>query len=567
MSIFKSFVSRYPMQALVLVVALLLSGLAGSVGLSAVLPVLNIASAKDDAAEQTEIERVLVEFLAEVGIAPDLSVLLTIIVLAASLKAALVFFAEVRIGYISADIATDLRMRLLRAVLGSRWRYFTTHSPGKLANSMGTEAFRASLGFVTGVKLVALSIESLVYAFFAVAISLTATGLSLVAGLFVLLVSRGLVRIAREGGVRQTYWYERLLTSMTDTLQSVKGFKAMGREHLATTVLSEDTEQLRGALRREKLGTAALESAQEPLYAVVVAIGIYVAVAVFEVDFLKFGFLIVVLINLLKQLGKVQKQFQRLQVYESAYWAIEEKIGIAEAEAEPRGGERESLLEESIRLDDVSFSYGEGDVLQGVSLEIPARRLTCLVGGSGSGKSTVTDLVMGLIQPRAGRVLVDEVDLAELDLGSWRRQIGYVPQENLLLHASVRTNLTLGEGEADDERCERALRAAGAWDFVAALPEGLDSSVGERGTRLSGGQRQRVLIARALLWRPRLLILDEATSSLDPESDRAIAETLRGLSRELTVLAVAHQSALTAAADHCYRLQHGRLVDEAPAAS
>ncbi len=564
MSIFRSFVARYPGQSVVLVLALLLSGLAGSVGLSAVLPVLNIAF-DSDSADQGAVERVLTDALASAGIEPNLAVLLGIIVIAVFFKAVLVFFAEVRIGYIAADVATDLRMRLLRAILRSKWSYFTQHSPGKLANSMSTEAFRASRAFVTGVKLVALAIESLVYASFALAVSATATLLSIVAGTLILLASRSLVRIARDGGNRQTIWYRQLLSTLTDTLQSVKSFKSMGREYLADEVLAEDTEQLRKALKREELGVAAMESALEPMYGIVIALGLWVSVMVFDVEMTTITFLVIVLANLLKQVGKLQKQYQRLQTYESAYWAMEDNIDVALSEAEPKGGRDESGLAQEIRLEKVDFAYANVPVLQGVSLKIPARTLTCLVGESGSGKSTITDLVMGLIRPDAGRVFVDGVDLTTLDLARWRHQIGYVPQENLLLHASVRLNLTLGDPGVDDEMAERALRAADAWDFVSALADGLETTVGERGTLLSGGQRQRILIARALLWRPRLLILDEATSSLDPESDRAIAATLKALSRELTVLVVAHQSALTEAADHVYRLERGRMDARAEA--
>lgn len=566
MSIFRSFVSRYPAESVVLVVALLLSGLVGGVGLSAVLPVLDIAADKNPE-EQSAVARVLTDFLASVGIPATLGMLLGIIVCAVFFKALLVFFAEVRIGYIAADISTDLRMRLLRAIMRSRWSYFTRHSPGKLANSMGTEAYRASLAFITGVRLVALAIESVVYASFALAVSATATGLSIIAGVFILLASRVLVRIAREGGVRQTLGYRRLLSTLTDTLQSAKSFKAMGREYLADDVLAEDTEELRRALKREELGKAGMESALEPMYAAVIAVGLYVAISVFQVELTTITFLVVILANLLKQLGKLQKQYQRLQTYESAYWAMEENISVAEAEAEPESGAEDVALREGIRLEHVDFAYGEVPVLEDLSLEVPAPGLTCLVGGSGAGKSTITDLVLGLIRPDAGTVTVDGVDFRSLDLAAWRHSVGYVPQENLLLHASVRLNVTLGDESVDDARIEEALRAARAWEFVSSLAEGLDTSVGERGTLLSGGQRQRLLIARALLWKPRLLILDEATSSLDPEADRAIAGTIREIARELPVLVVAHQSALTSTADRVYRLEGGRVVSSGAAAS
>ena len=137
--------------------------------------------------------------------------------------------------------------------------------------------------------------------------------------------------MGRDGGVLQTQWYRQLLASLTDTLQSVKSFKAMGREHLADNVLSEETSALRGALRREALATASLESAQEPMYALVIAGGIYFAFSLFDVQMATATFLILVLANLLKQVGKVQKQYQRMAIYESAFWALDETITMPRA--------------------------------------------------------------------------------------------------------------------------------------------------------------------------------------------------------------------------------------------
>ncbi|MEE4360813.1 MAG: ABC transporter ATP-binding protein [Pseudomonadales bacterium] len=557
MAIFRSFATRYPVQSVILILALLLAGVASSVGLSALLPLLNVAFDGGGETERGEFEQKVVDLLAALGVEPTLGVLLGVIVGAVFLKSTMVMFAETRIGYIAADVATELRMRLLQAVLRSRWTYFAGQSPGKLANAMSTEAYRASLAYVMGVRVIALSIESSIYAFFAFAVSAQATLLAIGAGVIILLVSRRLVQMGRDGGVLQTHWYRQLLSSLTDTLQSVKSFKAMGREHLADHVLSEETGSLRSALKREALATAALESAQEPMYAIVIAAGIFIALSFFDVQMATVTFLVLVLANLLKQVGKVQKQFQKMVVYESAYWSLNETIDTARAQAEPAAGSLAPTLQDSIRLEDVTFSYGEHDILSGAKVEIPAGQLTCLVGESGSGKTTITDLVMGLVRPTRGKVFVDGVDLAQIDLAAWRHQIGYVPQENLLLHASVLRNVTLGDDSVPEADVERALRAAGAWDFISVLPEGIRTVVGERGTRISGGQRQRIMIARALVGAPKLLILDEATSALDPESDRAIAETLRALTGELTILVVSHHSTLTSLADRVYRIERG----------
>ncbi len=169
-------------------------------------------------------------------------------------------------------------------------------------------------------------------------------------------------------------------------------------------------------------------------------------------------------------------------------------------------------------------------------------------------------MITGLLQPESGQIWIDDTRLDELDPKQWRRMIGYVPQENLLLHDTVLNNVTLGDKDLSEADAERALHEAGAWDFVSAMNAGMRTMVGERGAKLSGGQRQRIMIARALVHRPRLLILDEATSALDPESERAIARSLASLRGELTILAISHQPALVKSADVVYRLEQGSAV-------
>jgi len=268
--------------------------------------------------------------------------------------------------------------------------------------------------------------------------------------------------------------------------------------------------------------------------------------------------------KILKKTGRVQRSYQKMAVCESAYWAIQKTIEKAELAVEPPGGELTPTLEEAIELRSVSFSYDDKRILDELSLTIPAGSFTAIIGPSGSGKTTILDLIIGLLQPACGRVLVDEVPLPDLDMHSWRRSIGYVPQETLLLHDSIFNNVALGDPGISETDVVSALQAAGAWTFVEKLTDGVHSNVGERGGKLSGGQRQRIMIARALVHHPRLLILDEATTALDPQSEAAICETLRKLRGEQTILAISHQPALLEAAERAYQLQggHAQLVKD-----
>lgn len=195
--------------------------------------------------------------------------------------------------------------------------------------------------------------------------------------------------------------------------------------------------------------------------------------------------------------------------------------------------------------------------MNGLNAEIPAGSITAILGPSGAGKTTLVDLIAGLVTPSRGEVLIDGTPLSDLDIHQWRQEIGYVPQEMLLLHDSVRVNVTLGDPSLDDADVERALRDARVWDVVSQLPGGMNASVGERGSRLSGGQRQRIAIARALVHRPCLLILDEATASLDSVSENAVWEAVAALRGKTTVVAVSHRLSVTTFADLIYRLEDG----------
>jgi ATP-binding cassette subfamily B protein len=216
----------------------------------------------------------------------------------------------------------------------------------------------------------------------------------------------------------------------------------------------------------------------------------------------------------------------------------------------------------AVRFEDVRFSYSTGpEVLKGLTIDIPAGETHAVVGLTGAGKSTIVKLLLRLYEPTGGRVTVDGVDVRDLTFADLRGAIGLVSQDVFLFDGTARENIAYGDPRASDEAIEEAARLAEAHDFIAALPNGYDTFVGERGQKLSGGQRQRLSIARAIVRDPAILVLDEATSSVDNETEAAIQRSLAKVSQGRTTLMIAHRLSTVRHADRIHVLEAGRVSE------
>jgi ATP-binding cassette subfamily B protein len=216
-----------------------------------------------------------------------------------------------------------------------------------------------------------------------------------------------------------------------------------------------------------------------------------------------------------------------------------------------------------IDVEGLWFGYSDDEeVLKDINLTIRPGERVAFIGKTGSGKSTLTDVLMGLLTPSRGRILLNGEALDDGNIAEWQRRIAHVPQAIFLSDDSIAANIAFGSNrhEIDMERVRRAAERADIADFVERLPEGFETTVGERGIRLSGGQRQRIGIARALYKNASVLVLDEATSALDASTEAAVMEAVSGLDRELTVILIAHRLTTVAVCDTIYRLESGRIV-------
>jgi subfamily B ATP-binding cassette protein MsbA len=463
--------------------------------------------------------------------------------------------------WIRVQAGAAMQLDLFQHLLGLSMRFFTRARTGELVSRLDTDTRAATYGLETIVGTV-LTAPALI-AFYGWLLVRTSPRLVVAA-----LGAAGLhwaVTRAVRGPIRRLATDEfALLAERTVRLQeailSIRVIKSLGAEALEVSRLRQLARDVVGLNMRFGVYKHAEEPARALVGYTVEAAVLFLAawellagrlsVATFFL-FLWVGRAVV------QQIGLLAGAYTNMQTALAAAGRVNDLL-VHTPEVRD-GAEAIDGFRDRIVLRDVAFDYGAERVLEGVNLEIRRGEMVALVGPSGVGKSTLADLLLRLYDPVAGAITIDGRDLRTLRQADYRRLFGVVSQEALLFNASVRDNIAYGREGLAAADVERAARIANAHDFIVELPQGYDTPVGDRGVRLSGGQRQRVALARALVATPAILILDEATSSLDSESERLVQQTLDRVVQGMTSIAIAHRLSTVLGADKIVVLNRGRV--------
>jgi ATP-binding cassette subfamily C protein len=555
------FMMAYPLRSLVMIGCFLFSGMAEGFSILTFLPVIELISSGKTTGD-SGVVRFIGTLLHFAGLAPSLPVMLGLVVAGITAKSALLMLAMKQAGYTIAHVTTDLRLKMIKALLAAKWNYFVSQPAGHLANAISSEAMRASSAYHHATLLISAIIQICVYSIVALWVSWKITLISLMISIVVLFILKGFIKMSRGAGGQQTELMKALIGCLTDMLQGIKPIKAMAREDHIQALLESETEDIKKAQQRHVLASESLKAFQEPLLVIMIAVGIYYVLTFGKQSFSAILVMIFLFNRLLNRVYFAQACFQELSMNESALWSLLDSIKHTQSERETDTGNRKpENIKKGIYLDALHFSYGKKVVLNNASMDIPAGQIVAIVGHSGTGKTTVADLITGLFRSRKGTIYIDDIPLDQLNLHAWRDLIGYVPQEMFLFHDTIYKNVSLGDDNISRTDVEETLKLAGAWNFVSDLPSGIDTVIGERGSKLSGGQRQRLALARALVRKPQLLILDEATTALDPETEKAICQTLKQFKGTMTILAISHQPAIMEVADKIFDLSSGVMEE------
>ncbi|MBT2289671.1 ABC transporter ATP-binding protein [Paenibacillus albidus] len=471
---------------------------------------------------------------------------------------------------IQQSYSRELRYEVYSELLRSEWSFFLKKRTSDLINIMTTELARVLAGISSFLQFLTSLLFTLVQIGFAFWLSPSMTLGVLVCAVLLSVFSRRFIRKAKKLGSRSSLLGKMYLAGITDQLNGIKDIKSNTLESSRLAWLHEFTAEV----KNEQLDYTRLRSNSQLLYkmssALLIAGFIFVSFRFLHAEgphlllvilvFARLWPTFATLQSLMEQLAAVLPSFRQLQ-------QLQAECREAAERGQTEGAETVAPLKlrQGLEARNVNFRYQPDHPeysLQQVNVFIQANRMTAVVGRSGAGKSTLVDLLMGLMQPESGEILADGRPISGERLLPYRRSIGYVAQDPFLYNATIRDNLTMIKPDASEEELWEALEFASSADFVRALPEGLDTLIGDRGVRLSGGERQRLVLARAIIRRPSILVLDEATSALDTENEKKIQEALERLKHSVTLIVIAHRLSTIRGADQILVIDQGRVVQQ-----
>ena len=536
---------------------IVLAGASDGIALALLIPLLNTLGAGTPTLSGTMAG--LLRFLPG-----NLSGLLLVFVAVAIVRAIVGWAREVTIARIRVDFSVALRVRVYSAIANAAWSYLRGRRAADFQAVFNTDIERMDHAMYLLLELPARLAIVLAHLIIAAVIAPGFSALAVAVGLALAWGLRRYLLESRKIGEAISDASTRVTREVTDFLQALKLTKSYGAEARHIRAFANAVSDAEGAHLAGSRLMARSQLVTDWAIAICLAGFLWAGASWAELPLANLLVLILVFQRLMPMFQDMQNQAQQLLQYAPALRAVAATIESCEATADRSDAppHHEIPFAREVRFENVSFRHdpASGDVLRDIDLSLPAGSFTVLTGASGAGKSTFLDLLGGLVEPTAGRILIDGVELTPALAPSWRRSIGYMAQEAFLFHDTIRANLTWAAPGASDETLLEAIHRVGLRDLLRSLPKGLDTIVGDRGANLSGGERQRLALARALLRKPRLILLDEPASALDAGNEQHILELIQGLRGTATIVLGTHRPSAIAGAERYITLDDRRTL-------
>ncbi|MBI5124234.1 MAG: ABC transporter ATP-binding protein [Candidatus Omnitrophica bacterium] len=552
---------KYPSLVAINILLVILGGAIETCSLFAIGPLIDLLI-HPDLQNVSQITHQAIKIMKAIGVSLTLAnylILFMVFIIASSVLRILVKYALVKTRY---DLHRDLVIGTFEDFMRARWYFFSSSKSGTLLSTFLRET--ATVGAAFGAMMLFFANISQLFFYLAVPlyISWQVTLISFASAFLLSMPFMLLSKTAYQLGKVNTATYNVISSVIQESFVLAKVILGFGNQKRAVSDLSRSFD----VNYRASLLCQVMDNAVPILYRVpgvlVLALALLSA-RHFKIPVSETAILLLGLLQVVTTIGNLAAQKNSIDSFFPSYEQVRGLREKAKHLEQATGSKRFEGFQKEIVIENGTFAYpGHDPVLVNINVKIPKGKMIAIAGESGSGKSTLIDMVMGFNEFATGRVALDGTDLRAFDVISYRKHIGYVPQESVLFNRTIKDNILWAKEDAGFEEIRYACRLANADDFIERFPNGYDTVVGDRGVRLSGGQVQRIALARAILRKPSLLILDEATSSLDTYSERLIQQAVETIAKETTVVVIAHRLSTIVNADYIYVLKKGQIVEE-----
>lgn len=536
------------------------------IGILMLLPLLESLDSSGIQQESHFINDILSRILSFIGLSESITSILLLISCAFILKGLMTFFA---LGYkanLLGQLLKEIKVKIYNLYSSMTYKYYTSKNTGEFINVINEQPTRSLLAFMQLTNLGSHLINTTVLIILAFTMAFSFGIMSLIVGVILVLLFMRLNSFVQNLS-RETAKENGSLTK--SLIQFLHGFKYLS----ATNQISKFDFNINNSISiltnnqiKSGIASAFTTSLREPIAVVLIMLIVYVQLVVFSLN----------LEPIFVSIALFYRALNSTLAFQAAFQATFDTIGSMElVDKEFQNQEKNQFndgkkslhgFKNKIIFKNVTFSYNEESkiILDSINLEIPYKKSIALIGKSGSGKTTIVDLLSYVIQPTKGTLLIDGVSLSNIKISTWRDQIGYVSQDNIIFDDTIANNISMWQGNNKKESLDKIRKAAikaNIIDFIDSLPQGLETKIGDRGVFLSGGQKQRIFIARELYRNPTVLILDEATSSLDSESENKIQQSINELQGRTTLIIIAHRLSTIKNVDKIYLIDEGKILD------
>jgi len=545
-----------------------LAAISEGFGILMLLPLLESLGGNSDSLQSSStINIFLADFFEYFGLSDSTSSIIIIITVAFILKGVITFFALGFNAYLIGKLLQELKGRLFDEYSNMSYKYYSTKDTGYFTNLINEQPNKALEAFNQLTILGGQIINTFVLMLIAFLMTWIFGLMALVTGIILLIIFmslntfvRKLSRVTASENGNLNKWLIQTLHAFKYLTATAQTFKLKANIIFSINRLAEN--QIKSGI-----AAAFTQAVREPVAVLFIMSVVFIQITLFEESVEPILVSIVLFYRALNSTLAVQSAFQGTFQHIGSMELVNDEFESQKINKVQDGATEIKSFDNAITFQDICFEYKEGiPALKNITMDIPVRTSVAFVGESGSGKSTLIDLVSFIHSAKEGTILIDGVPSSKITNESWRKQIGYVSQDTVIFDDSIGNNICMWKGDYKKDgnlfsEIKEAARQANILDFIESLEDGFDSLVGDRGVLLSGGQKQRIFIARELFRRPNLLILDEATSSLDSQSEKEIQDSIDLLKGKITIIVIAHRLATIKNVDLIYVLEDGNLLE------